>query len=477
MKAKRWRLLVALLILATFSVTLAPAESKEAITGAAAFAEASPLSLEGGWQSTIKVQNLGNRAGTVILEFRDTSGKVVGEGVSREITAGGNLEVNLNDLPQKTLPPGRYGAVISSDVPIAAVATQSNVSDGIADSYPASLGAKTVDIPYVFRRLNDWYTTLFIQNTSQDPALYEFRVGGVSVRGSISGGGNEAIDLGASTFGALGSSFSGSGVLEASQNVAVVVVQARGAGPFQAMVATLGIPAVDASAVVALPSLYKGVNGWRSRLQVRNPSAAQRVRVTLMLRPDQGTVAGGPWVRSGINIEPGGVYELDLAADELLVNDFRGSAIISGDGVIEAAVIHTNLDKGVATGYGGVPVFGAKSRVSLPVLYKNFGAGSWKSGIKIQNLDSNSATVSVTFRGDEGIAGGVWKKTGIVLRPFGSQELYLDGLSLDGGKVLPDGFKGSAVVEAAAVAAHVAATALHTNYVQGVAVMYNGIAY
>lgn len=440
------------------------------------------------WRSGIKVQNLSDRVGTVTLEFVDEEGDTVGGEVTQQLPGLGSVEFYLTTLP---IPDGRFSAVVLADVPIAAVATQTDYGDGVADSYNASSGAQEVGVPYVYRGINDWYTTVFVQNAGTETATVWLRVAApgvdpVLVSASVPPKATKAFETSTDAFDALGSDFRGSGVVNSTEGVelAVTAFHIRVGGTVHVMTSMKGSDAANTGTTVALPSLYRLLNNWRSGIQVLNPSATETVDVTLTFRPDHGYMSGGPWTKSGITLGPREDYEFYLtvhAVDggSLLPDAFRGSAMVSATGPVQVNVIHTRYERDVAMGYAGIDVDSASSRLSFPSLYGDFGYGPWNSGIKVQNLSgSASATVDFTFRADEGILeGGTWRRTGVELPPMGSFEYYLSATPLDGGGPLPSGFRGSATVEVVEGSAAIVGTAIHTNYWRHVANMYTGISY
>lgn len=444
--------------------------------------------LAGDWRSGIKVQNLSDRAGTVTIEFVNDQGETVGDPVSQSLPASSSIEVYLTTV---AIPNGRYSAVVRADVPIAAVATQTNYGAGLADSYNASTGASSIGVPYVYRGINDWYTTIFVQNASDATTTVSVRVeaSGVSpvvVSAAIPAKATHVFDVSSSAFDALGSGFRGAATVTSNEgaSLAVAAFHIRNYGTVHVMTSMKGSEAANTGAQIALPSLYRLLNNWRSGIQVYNPSASDTVQVTLTFRLDQDYLNGGPWTKSGISLGPRQSYEFYLATNtvdggSLLPDAFRGSAMVAATGAVQASVIHTNYDRDVAMGYVGVAADAATSRLAAPSLYGGFGYGPWNSGIKVQNLSASaSATVNFTFRADEGVLdGGTWRRTGVVLPPLGSFEYYVAATALDGGSPLPAGFRGSAVIEATGASAGIVGTVIHTNYTRRVANMYTAINY
>lgn len=452
-------------------------------------------SVGGTWDSGIKIQNLSSTdtADVVPTFYNETypSGLTV---TGSSISPGGSVEYWLPVVSE--VPAGKYSAVISSNEPIAAVSTHTNYSVGIADSYNGmSAGASTLYVPYVYRGLNDWFTEITVQNCdSVMTANVSLTVRGEGLGSPITYGPvviqpNAAYTFDTSTaeFSGLGSTFKGSATVTSAEGVdlAGAVNEIRVGGSTHVMTSFRALTSADAGSLILLPSLYKHFGTlWRSGVQIQNTDLSATATITIIFRSDPGVVSGGPWTKSGVTIGPQEAYQFYLPGDPLdgggtLPDGFKGSATIEASGAaVSAMVIHTNYTADVAEGYIGIPPSAGTSHLSTPSLYKNFGAGSyiWRSGIKVQNVDTNNpVTVNFTFSADPGNPGG-GTLSNVSIDPGSAFEFYLPLSGLDGGTPLPDGFKGSAVIEVVGTGT-IVGTVIHTNYGRGVANMYGAINY
>lgn len=231
------------------------------------------------------------------------------------------------------------------------------------------------------------------------------------------------------------------------------------------------------ASTVYVPYVYRGLNDWFTEITVQNCDPATTAHVSLTVR---GGGLGSPITYGPVAIQPNGAYTFDTSTAEFsgLGSGFVGSATVtSSEGVDLAGEVNEIRVGGsthVMTSFRALTSADAGSLILLPSLYKHFG-NLWRSGIQIQNTsDSATATVTITFRLDPGVlSGGPWTRSGVTIDPQEAFQFYLPGDTVDGGGTLPDGFKGSATIEASG--ANVSAMVIHTNYVADVAEGYIGL--
>jgi hypothetical protein len=471
---------------------------------------ASVEALPGGtWRTGIKVQNLSStNPATIVVTLFNADGNIAytldktAAGDPLQAPAGGSVELYLPNY--SNVAAGRYSAMISADQPIGVVATQTDYDYGLADSYNAMEGSPVIYVPYVYHGHNYWTTEIFVQNTSDSTTAHVYATlsDGTKTRTytmTLPPHGLGSFDTSQPEYEDLGW-FIGAAIITSTENVplAVMVNETRVVGSGDAngnvLVSFRGLTPADAGSRVVLPSLYKefsGVSGtWRSGIKIQNASdSTVAVTVTLTADPDSPT---GPWTgkRSNLEIPAGGSVELYLRNPGILDGGASVPSMFKGYGVIEstggnvvATVIHTNYEaaggKGVAVGYFGIAK--GSSQLSIPSLYGRWpspGGGQWISGIKIQNVGTINATVTVNFKTDPDSPNPSWTGTrsGIVLGPGQAIELYLANPILDGGGYVPSNWKGSASVSCSESGCEIAGTVIHTNYGRHVANMYMAIA-
>lgn len=226
-----------------------------------------------------------------------------------------------------------------------------------------------------------------------------------------------------------------------------------------------------------VPYVYRGLNDWFTEITVQNCDDATTANVSLTVR---GEGLGSPITYGPVAVQPNGAYTFDTSTSEFsaLGSAFKGSATVtSTEGVDLAGAVNEIRVGGsthVMTSFRALTSADAGSLILLPSLYKHFG-NLWRSGIQIQNTsDSATATVNITFRLDPGVlSGGPWTKSGVTIDPQEAYQFYLPVDTVDGGGTLPDGFKGSATIEASG--ADVSAMVIHTNYAADLAEGFIGL--
>jgi len=467
----------------------------------------------GTWQTGIKIQNLSStEEATLIVDLYAPAGGAVATSISTTSTgqplkaaAGGSVEVFL---PSYSITAGQYSAVVSSNVEVGVVVTNTNYTAGLADSYNAMAPGKQISVPTVYHAHNSWSTEIFMQNTSAtqaanvtvnfvEPSNSGSAGDGVAVRSVpvvIPAAGVASLDTSTAQFGTGGTYdlgwFIGAATIQSDVDLAVAINQVRvvGSGDVRGnvMVANRGLSAVDGGTKVLLPSLYKtfGGNGsWQSGIKVQNVSGST-AHVTIQFAGDPGYPAF-----NGVNtmtIQPGLNEEFYLPTGKVdggatAPDWFKGYAVVTSDVAVVASVLHTNYGAadnfGVAVGYAGFAT--GADKLSLPSLYVwPSGAGVWISGIKVQNLGGSSATFTVKFTADPDSFDKTTATTGqVTLGPGEAYECYMGSVMNPGGINIPQGWKGSAVVTATDTSAELVATVLHTNYGRHVANMYTGVPY
>ena len=459
---------------------------------------------ETGWQTGIKLQNLGSIDGKTLslTLYPSIGGAPVQVASNLAISANGSLELFLPSYTN--VPGGKYAAVVSSDVPLASVATLTNYENGMADSYTSMQPASTIYIPSVYHNHNNWSTDIFIQNTTGSPVNASVKVEEPATSVSTSDGlftqeypivvpANSSYQFDTNAHPEM-NWFIGAATVKSTggELLAVNISQTRllGAGdvPGNALIMSRGLSGQDISARILLPSLYKNFSGasgtWQSGIKLQNPGTAA-VNATVTFTGDGSSTT---YVKS-VNVPASGSTELYLP-NTLMDNSsplpdmFIGSAVVEAvGGTIIASVQHTNYSAasgyGVAIGYPGLAV--GSSKISLPSLYRwPSGAGVWISGIKVQNLGTTEISVNIVLASDPDVAAFSGSKSNVIIAPGKAFELYLgaDG-NLDGGLSVPQPWKGGAIVTAVTTSgtgtASIGATVIHTNYGRHVSTMYTGM--
>jgi hypothetical protein len=473
---------------------------------------ASPVSALPGsnWATGIKIQNLSATTdGSIVIKLYSASGSLAttisttSSGAPLTAPKSSSVEVYLPSYA--SVPNSQYSAEISSNVPLGVVATMTNYSYGIADSYNSMEPSTEISIPYVYHNHNKWSTEIYVQNTTNSTingqviltepaggASSSDGLGNKTVNYSIPPYGTYSLNTSDSTHNDLGW-FIGAARLTASSPVSIVANQVRlvGAGDVKGnvLIQSRGLTSIDAGNEVVIPSLYKnfsGVNGtWTSGIKLVNPTSSTiNAVVTFTADPDRPAYSG----TKSLSIPANGNAELYLPSlildnNSNIPNMFKGYAkvdVVESTGTVVGTVQHTNYlaadGYGVALGYTGFS--GGHSQVSLPSLYRwPSGAGIWISGIKVQNTGQDPVTITINLKTDPDVSTWTGSKSNIILDPGEAYELYLGtNKNLDGGLSIPQPWKGSALITATGTGeVSIVATVLHTNYGRHVANMYTGI--
>jgi len=261
-------------------------------------------SAQGTWNTGIDIQNLTGTAGTVAVEFYNSDGSSAGS-LSDSIAGWGSLNFYL---PSESAPPegGQYSAVVSSDVQVAATASQANYTLGGADIYLGTANPEdTLSFPLVYRNhtSGNWNTDLVIQNassSSQVVTLKLYTAGSTTPdatdTATIPAYAFHKFDVSDSAYAAFGPY--GSATVEGTAPLAGVADNIRNAGTgalnviessYRAFVATQ-----QGQSVIA-PLVYKNYNLWTSGVNVFNKGSVQTT-VVITYTNAHPSITGGPWV-------------------------------------------------------------------------------------------------------------------------------------------------------------------------------------
>ncbi|MBM2809297.1 MAG: peptidase and subtilisin kexin sedolisin [Chloroflexi bacterium] len=291
------------------------------------------LSDANGWRTVLLVQNPSDRAVAASVLWVSVDGALLG---SAQVPLPAN-GIAVTGPP--TAPIGwRGSAVISADVPIAALAAMSR-GGGSSVGIPASAaGGPTAGVSLVFKDREGLTTTIAVQNLAGVPAVVDLAYTGGDGR-SVSGGratigplAAHYVNLGG--IADLPSGFSGS-VTARSTNGQPLAIAALAINSTGAASAQSGISA--RSAVLAAPKVVRSVGGATTEIQVRNHGGAA-ANVTISYFGSSGGLAGSDTV----TIEPGALRLLSAGTVAGLADSFDGVAVIrSTNGQPITAVVRT----------------------------------------------------------------------------------------------------------------------------------------
>lgn len=374
------------------------------LTLASAFAIVGSASAEGTWNTGIDIQNLTATAGTVVVEFYDADGNSVGPPLSDTIAAWGALNFYL---PHESSPPdGKYSAVISSSVDIAATAGTANYALGGADIYlGTSEPTDALSFPLVYRNHTSglWNTEITIQNASssaQTVNLYLYTAGETSHDATdavtIQVNGYHTFDISDGAYAAFGPF--GSAVVEGSAELAGVAHNIRNPGTGSVNVIETyyrafsgGQVGVDAIA----PLVYKRYNLWTTGVNVLNLGSLATT-VTITYTNSNPAISGGPWIDSMV-LGANAMDTFYTPSNGDLPDGFFGSATLSSSDADMAVVVSSQRyrpDGAQGVAYEASLPSDATSCVSLPVTHNRT---TWKTGINILNLGGSDAQITIDY--------------------------------------------------------------------------------
>jgi len=357
-------------------------------------------SAQGTWNTGIDVQNLTGTAGTVTVEFYTSTGTSAGS-LSDSIAAWGSLNYYL---PSESVPPnGQYSAVVSSDVQVAATASQANYELGGSDIYLGTANPENMlSFPLVYRNHTSgkWNTKLIIQNASasvQTVTLKLYSVGEAAPDATdtaqIQPYAAYTFDISASKYAAFGPY--GSATVQGSAPLAGVADNIRNAGTGRLNVIETSYRAFGAAQrgrQIIAPLFYKNYNLWTTGVNVLNTgNIATTVTITYT-----GSNTSGSWV-DHISLGANAMGSFYTPSNSNLPNNLYGSAQIGSsatDIMVVVASQRYRTDGAYGVAYEGSLPSDATACVSLPVVHNRT---TWKTGINIINWGSTTANVTINY--------------------------------------------------------------------------------
>jgi hypothetical protein len=220
------------------------------------------------------------------------------------------------------------------------------------------------------------------------------------------------------------------GVVLSSLRSSVTVNLAGGSPPGGAGHQAPTTPALE----LAVPNVFKNYFGYSSVISVQHAGIGGTAEVIVNYVDQAGNAVEPLQV---VNIPANAFVDLPLGPVSL-PDGFVGSVYLRSSHHIVAA---THIHGPAGEMAGAAAASDGAARVALPAVYKSYSPDGWISSVLVQNLDASPAPVRITFRGS-GLAAPVVLEDTI---PPRLARQYWQGNAPAG---LPDGFAGSAVVEA-----------------------------
>ena len=386
--------------------------------------------------TSYQVVNLDNQPANITVQYYDQNGNPSSYSANfRNVPPNG--AVTVQQSLESGLASGQYSAVISSDRRIAAIANQQLGVSGSGGSIPPfssysafSEGSTQVTLPVIMYNWYGYYTELFVQNVSSNPATnIQISYTPTTLGGCTTGKtGSETVasssnplpayasrkisNFGASFLGATGGTgacatyngrFLGMAKITADQPVAVVVNEI-----VQDKLFTYNGFAQAGTTLLA-PAYMRNWYNYYASLTIANPSTTSTANITLTYTPGSGSnpstvITAYKSIPAGrsITIYDGpGSTGTDLSPVYDLPNErFFGSVKITSDIPIVAMV---NQESTPAAGkqsgsYNAFRQEDAGSVISVPLVQSAF--YDYYTSITIMTVDGSEANIRITYTSD-----------------------------------------------------------------------------
>jgi len=405
---------------------------------------ASSIMATGSRTTGVVVQNLGDEAAAVRLDYYNQTGSVVAytETVVQPASAvgfGANNQAGLTD--------GFVGSlVVSADQPIAAIGNDTD-SDSVGFYSAVTEGATKLYIPALYKGFGNWFSEIWIQTVEEVPAgttatvTFRDRTGAqTGTAKTVALTSYATIKVSPSDFDDIPTNWAGGAVVEASYKMGGVVRNSR--------VTTAGMIAEEYNAFaggdtqVFVPAIYKQFGTWNSNgINVQNVGTVET------------TVAIDFYDRNGNLVT---TYNFPTAfaanmAQAINTNNiaalpvgYAGTAVIrsvGGEPVIGIVDV-TSTGEGKGNAYNAVLASDGAATVYLPSQYKRF--GGWRSGVIAMNLGATPVEITFEFY-ERGATTPSATASATV-----NQYIAFAKNTLNTDLALPDGWSGTVVVSAPA---------------------------
>ena len=360
------------------------------------------------YSTGFQVQNLSNAVANVTIAFYPQGSGTASASVNTTIAP--NAAATYATLPSAVAAGFTGGAVISSDQSVASLVNViANGNVGYGASYSGvSAGAKTVQLPLLFKESFKFNTFFSVQNTSGTAANVTITYSGgglaspVTQTAQIQPGSSTQFDQ--STNASLPAGFNGSAVITSDQDVAAAVVQA---GP-TTLLSYNGFATTSTTPV--FPLINANNFGFVTGISLQNAgTVATDVTVSYTPSPDRnGNPQGTPCTET-LTIQPKGTAFFALnsfattVAGENCANKpttFVGSGRVTINSTSQPLVgvvnqLNQNTNKGGA--YEAFDPASATSTVVFPIIQDRF--FGYQTGFSLVNVGSVATPVTCTFSG------------------------------------------------------------------------------
>ncbi len=374
----------------------------------------------GSYKSALYIQNLGNAAANLTIDFINDSGTVV-HTITEPLTAKASKGYWLSSITGLgTSFVG--GAKITADQPILAVG-RPHIGAEVMSYNAASSGSTTAWLPMFFKNgFGSYNSALYIQNVTASSASLTIEY--LDLSGNVICTDNDTLAANASRgywsllvtcdSGSLPSGFVGGVKVTSSENILAV-----GRAHLGTQITTYNGFAGGATTAY-VPMLFKNAftgGSYKAALYLQNVSGTS-ANVTIEYRDNNGTVAA----TQNVTLGAGAISSIWLPSVAGLPDGFVGGAKITSDQNI-IAVGRPHLGSEI-TAYNGAPI--GSTSAYLPMLFKNAYGVPYNAAFYIQNVTGNTANVNISFYDDAGTLSCI---KSITLDPNATQGFWMPTVS------------------------------------------------
>lgn len=409
----------------------------------------------GGFTTYLALQNTGNSAASVTIQYYDKQGNSLGIDVNCL-----TLALHAECLPTNVFNTGQSGAgVVTSDQPLNIVVAEGTPYGGSAYTVSAG-GDSQLVVPLIFNKAyGDFSTQLTVFNG--DSKTITATVNFYDEAGNVITNANKTLTLAANTGQTLDqasadsnlpASFNGWALITTTGSAALVaqVLEQSPSQHFVAIAKAHSLPASSSNAVLNAPAIFNKAFGFTTGTNIVNPNS-QAVSVTITYYDDSGTVTVTPSFNLPAHAiqaifqgsASGAVTGLPTGSVGLPVN-FSGSAIISStNGAVVAIVNESGGISANGTSLSGIytTVANGSNSIGLPVMA--FGGYGYVTGATVQNISNKTVNASIQYYDVKGNLVGL--PHSFTIAPYASQLIY-QGDPAQGLPTTSGGFYGTAVV-------------------------------
>jgi hypothetical protein len=403
----------------------------------------SALRATGSRTTGVVVQNLGDEAATVRLDYYNQTGTalVYTETVIQPASAvgfGANNQAGLTD--------GFVGSlVVSADQPIAAIGNDTD-SDSVGFYSAVTEGADMLYVPALYKGYGNWFSEIWIQAVEEVPADATATITFRDRSGNQTGT-TKTVDLTSyatikvspSDYADILVNWAGGAVIESSYKMGAVVRNTR--STTAGMIAEEYNAFATGDTMVFVPAIYKQYGAWNSNgINVQNLGAVSTT-VSIDFYDRDGNLVTTYNFPNAFAAN-GGVQAINTNNIAALSANYAGTAVIKSNNAqpVIGIVDVTSTDQGKGNVYNAVLGSDGADTVYLPSQYKRF--GGWRSGVIAMNL--GATPVEITF---EFYARGATTPTDTASATVGQYIAFAKN-TLNTDLDLADGWSGTVVVSA-----------------------------